>query len=149
MLAYDLFFERTSPEGQSRLNVEELAAGLRRTVEEHPHWVLDVMPSTSALNFPWNLYRAVQEHSTLMAPLMRNDPVSFVDRVIATRRYVQQRDMAVLDRSAHGGDLHWLIAKLHILLRACVLSQLGLTPHEIEKFHRNNRMYEYICGYVK
>lgn len=143
MLAYDLFFEKNYREGESKLNVEALTSKLSQAVEEHSSWVLDMIPSTSALNFPWNLLRVVQEHPTLMAPLVRGDLRRFVDQVVATRRYVQQRDMSVLDRSAQGRDLYWLIEKLHILLRACILLELGIPSHEIDKIFRRNRIYPY------
>jgi len=138
MLAYDLFFEKNCREGEIKLNVEELTAKLNQAVKEYSSWVLDMMPSTSALNFPWSLLRVIQEHWTLMAPLVRNDPHRFVDQVVATRRHVQQRDISVLDRSAQGRDLYWLIEKLHVLLKACILLELGIPSQEINQlFHRN------------
>src|SRR5262249_55791688 len=111
---------------------------------EDPNWVLDMMPSTSTLHFPWNLLRVTQEHSTFMEPLVHSEPRRFVDQVVATRRYVQQKDTSVLNRSAQGRQLYWLIEKLHVLLRACILRELGIPSHEIDQFFRRNLMYTYL-----
>ena len=109
-------------------------------------WLADVMPSVADVSLPWKLAVALDNYRDLMTPLIGNDVEGFVDRVLTTRKYCQNRDSALAEHSLQGADLYWLTEKLKMLVKTLILEWLGIPRDLIVRLVRRNRVYSHLAS---
>jgi hypothetical protein len=91
----------------------------------------------------------LQEHWATVGPLFGGNLAETVEEVMKYRNYVVHRDSDLGDSSDYGANLYWLTQKLIILMKACLLTELGLSSEERVKLFRQNQLYVHIRGLAK
>jgi hypothetical protein len=90
------------------------------------------------------LAKLLGEHAEMMNPLLRTDRQGFIADVITTVNYILRRDAEVGLVASHGAELYWLEAKLRILLKLCLLRELGFSIENIRSFLVKNDVYQHL-----
>lgn len=117
-----------------------------RCSRKESRWLMQVMPTLADVSLPWSLAATLDEHSSLMVPLIGESVESFVERVLTTYKYCRYRDSALLENSAQGAELYWLIEKLKVLVKALILEWLGIPRELVERLIKRNRVYSHLAG---
>jgi ApeA N-terminal domain 1/Apea-like HEPN len=87
----------------------------------------------------------LSEHEEVMRPLLKRDAVEFVAEVTNTLRYVLWRDPEAGIVASSGADLHWMTAKLRILMKLCFLKELGFSKESVQAMFRENGLFIHIA----
>ncbi|MGO9168350.1 MAG: HEPN domain-containing protein [Candidatus Sulfotelmatobacter sp.] len=111
---------------------------------EKRHWLVAIIPDASDLSLPWNLRHALRENAAIVAPLMNKDPDAFVDQVLATLVYIAHRDNEEEPASERREVLYYLIQRLSILLKVCILRQVGFQPKWISRVLSQNKNINFL-----
>jgi len=143
-----LFFRTQGESDQSfHLVLNETIRSFQTHCEgRNSHWLADVMPTAADLALPWNLLAALERHRDVMTPLTGDNIERFVDKIVATRRYCQYRDPALVDRAAQGAELFWLTEKVKVLVKMLILEHLGIPCDLVTKCVKRNRVYSHLVG---
>lgn len=92
------------------------------------------------------LAKLVREHETAMKPLFRSEG-GFITEVINTANYFLRRDPEVGLLASRGAELYWLTAKLRILMKLCLLRELGFSDNQTHSFMVSQRIYKSIINH--
>jgi hypothetical protein len=103
-----------------------------------------IIPDASDLSLPWNLRHALRENAAIVAPLMNKDPDAFVDQVLATLVYIARRENEQEPANARREVLYYLIQRLSILLKVCILRQVGFQPEWISRVISQNKTINFL-----
>ena len=87
-----------------------------------------------------------EEHRVVMAPLFGGDIPRAIREVAELRDYLVLRDSPLGDKPTYGPDLFWLTQKLMILMKACLLSELGISEEDQIAFFQRNQLYNEVSG---
>ena len=104
-------------------------------------WLSQSMASEAEITFPADLFRALEEHKDLMTPLVGDDLKAFVGAVLAKMNTIYRRDGNAGWDPLEGADLYWTTEKLSVLLKACILEEIGIPRDEAHRFLRRNKNY--------
>ena len=85
------------------------------------------------------------EHAEVMGPLLRRDATGFVNEVTNTLFYVLWRDPEAGIVASRGADLHWMTARLRILMKLCILKELAFSTEKIKAMFRSNSLFLHIA----
>jgi hypothetical protein len=96
-----------------------------------------------------HLARLLEEHAATVGPLFGGDTEEAVIELITYRNYIVHRDSDLGDRPSYSRDLFWLTQKLLFLMKACLLTELGLSIEDQSKFFRRNQIYIRILSLTK
>lgn len=66
---------------------------------------------------------------------------AFISKVVSTRNYLTHYDESLKDKAVKGNELELITAQLEILLRVCILEELGFAKQEIVKLFIKNQDY--------
>ncbi len=111
---------------------------------EQRRWLVAVIPDASDLSLPWNLRHALRENAAIVTPLMNKEPDAFVDQVLATQVYIARRDNEEEPATARGEVLYYLIQRLSILLKVCILQKVGCQPEWISRVISQNKHINFL-----
>jgi hypothetical protein len=102
----------------------------------------------SDLVFNEELARLLEEHRVAVGPLFGSEMRRAISELTEHRNYVIYRDSMVGLESDYGPKLFWLTQKLMFLMKACLLTELGIPSERQLKFFQNNQMYAHLVGMV-
>jgi hypothetical protein len=102
----------------------------------------------SDLVFGKELARLLEEHRIAVGPLFGREMKQAISELTEHRNYVIYRDSVVGSESEYGPKLFWLTQKLMFLMKACLLTELGIPSERQLKFFQNNQMYAHLLGLV-
>jgi hypothetical protein len=88
----------------------------------------------------------LEDHWNVAAPLFQNDLARAVSEIVSHRNYVVHRDSNLGRSETFGGDLYWLTLKLMCLMKACLMSELDISPMEQLTYFQRNQMYVHLRG---
>jgi hypothetical protein len=108
------------------------------TTEQQRRWLAAVVPDKSDLGLPWNVLQALEHNGTIVAPLMNKEPTAFVDQVLDSLVYVLRGDNDEESANLRGERLYFLTERLSMLLKVCILRQLGFQPDWIRQVISQN-----------
>jgi hypothetical protein len=94
------------------------------------------------------LAKLLDEHAELMTPLLQTDKWGFIREVLGTLVYTVHRDPPFNQVVSFGAELYWMMAKLRILLKLCLLRELGFSAEKRSSFVGKNRVYQHLCQMV-
>jgi hypothetical protein len=94
------------------------------------------------------LVKLLDEHAELMSPLLQTDKWGFIREVLGTLVYTIHRDPPFNQVVSFGAELYWMMAKLRILLKLCLLRELGFPVEKSRSFFGKNRVYQHLCQIV-
>jgi hypothetical protein len=100
------------------------------------------------LAFAKELARLLEEHRTTVGPLFGNEIGQGISELTRYRDYVIYRDSKVGLESDYGPKMFRLTQKLMFLMKACLLTELGIPSERQLKFFQNNQMYVHLLGLV-
>lgn len=81
----------------------------------------------------------------VMLPLV-GDAHTFARSVTNTRNYLTHYDQRLKDKHASGEELYRLTQKLSVLVRACLLNDLGVTPTQAATMFQRNEEYRHLVS---
>jgi ApeA N-terminal domain 1 len=90
------------------------------------------------------LDKLLSENAELMDPLFKTEKWGFIREVMGTFIYIIHRDPPAHRIVNFGAELHWMTAKLRILLQLCFLRELGFTADRVRSFLARDRNYQYL-----
>lgn len=125
-------------EDNSRL--AKIAASL---CAQDAEWLLarfNEMPSPSLFKCLSDL---VHEHAYLIDPIVPQSD-RFVWDVLNTLRFNLLRDDHMEAASRHGSELYWLMQRLRVLFKACLLTETGFTQQRIRDAFGGNAEYRHM-----
>ena len=93
-----------------------------------------------------HLTRLIHEHASTMIPLFGDNVQEAVANLVRYRNFVVHRDSLISDDPEYGRKLFWLTQRLMFLMKACFLTELGISDEEQLKFFRRNQMYLHVLG---
>jgi hypothetical protein len=91
----------------------------------------------------------LEEHRTTIGPLFGNEIPQAISDVIRYRNYVTCHDFKAGSDSGYGLKIFWLTQKLMFLMKACLLTELGIPSEHQLKFFQHNQMYVHLLGLVE
>lgn len=94
------------------------------------------------------LAKLLDEHAEAMSPLLQTDKWSFIKEILGTFLYTIRRDPPFNQVVSFGAELYWMVAKLRILMKLCLLRELGFTAEKSRSFFGKNGVYRHICQIV-
>jgi hypothetical protein len=94
------------------------------------------------------LAKLLDEHAELMSPLLQSDTWGFIREVLGTLAYTIHRDPPFNQVVSFGAELYWMMAKLRILLKLCLLRELGFSAEKSGSFFGKNHVYQHLCQIV-
>ncbi|MCI0460547.1 MAG: hypothetical protein L0Z62_26635 [Gemmataceae bacterium] len=109
--------------------------------EHDTRWLSRVLPKEQDVDFPWHLLALFQEHSQAIAPLIQGDPVGFIDDFLTLRDSILHGEPLAAQPNPRGRSLHRAVGVLTVLLKACVLKELGFSSDFITAALRRDRGY--------
>lgn len=89
--------------------------------------------------------KLLNEHAEVMNPLLRREQQGFINEVMSTLHYALRRDPEAALAAIHGVELYWMTAKLRILLKLCLLRELGFNAEKSRSFFEKNGVYQHLC----
>jgi hypothetical protein len=93
------------------------------------------------------LAKLLGEHAEMMNPLLRSQQ-EFIADVLNTVNYTLRRDPEVGPAASHGAELYWMMAKLRILVKLCLLRELDFSGEKAHSFFAEDGVYEHLCRIV-
>ncbi len=102
----------------------------------------------SELVFRGQLAKLLEEHRTTVAPLFSNEIGQAISELTKYRSYVVCHDFQAGTDADYGAKMFWLTQKLMFLMKACLLTELGIPGEDQLKFFQRNRMYVHLLGLV-
>jgi hypothetical protein len=137
-----LYFTRRADGVERRAQEEKRLQGvLSRLGGEDADWVRNRLGARPYPPPQDALTALLAEHAEMMQPLLRRDADGFTAEVMNTLRYVLWRDPEAGLAASHGADLHWLTAKLRILMKLCLLKELAFPVEKIRAMLHSNGLY--------
>jgi hypothetical protein len=88
----------------------------------------------------------LQEHKAVVGPLVGDDAAKAAEQVLRYRNYIVHHDSDLGNGPNYNADLFWLTQKLLCLMKACLLTELGIPVEDQLKFFRRNQMYVHILA---
>jgi hypothetical protein len=93
-----------------------------------------------------HLARLLNEHRATIGPLFGDDLPEAAGKLLRFRNFIVHHDSALGQDPDYSRDLFWLTQRLMFLMKACFLTELGISSEEQSKFFRRNQMYVHILG---
>jgi hypothetical protein len=87
----------------------------------------------------------LSEHGEVMKHLLLRDAEAFVTEVTNTLQYILWRDPEKGLVASHGADLHWMTAKLRILMKLCLLKELAFPDEKVMEMLRSDSAFLHIA----
>ncbi len=87
-----------------------------------------------------------EEHWALIGPLFGSSLETAVDEVMTFRNFVVHRDSRLGEDQDYGQRLFWLTQRLMFLMKACLLSELGIQADDRARFFNRNQMYIHLLS---
>lgn len=125
-------------QGVRQRAIAELQMLLHLTEET---WLSQSVSSEAEIMFPVSLFRALEEHQHLMKPLIGDNSRAFVDAVLAKLSAINRRDGRMTRDPLDGADLYWTSERLRVLLKACILEEIGIPRDDAYRYMRRNKIY--------
>src|SRR5262249_22945575 len=76
----------------------------------------------------------LEDHQATVGPLFGNDIEGAVAELIRYRNYVVHRNSDLGDNPNYSENLYWLTQKIMFLMKACLLTELGIPSEDQIKF---------------
>jgi len=106
-----------------------------------------VTPSDQSLGHLFT--KLLEEHWKTVGPLFGLSLEGTVAELMKYRNYVVHRDSDIGKEPDYSRKLYWLTQKLMFLMKACLLTELGFTSDELDRFFRRNQMFVHILNMVE
>ena len=90
----------------------------------------------------------LEEHRATVGPLFGKEIGQAISELAKYRNYVICRDFQAGSDPDYGAKMFWLTQKLMFLMKACLLTELGIPSEDQLKFFQRNRMYVHLLGLV-
>ncbi len=84
------------------------------------------------------------QHADVMNPLLRTSQQGFIDEVMSTVKYFVRRDPELEPAASRRAELYWLVGKLRLLLKLCLLRELGFSAEKSRSFFAGNAIYQHL-----
>jgi hypothetical protein len=91
------------------------------------------------------LAKLLKEHADLMNPLLRTEQQRFINEVMNTAHYIIKRDPELGFAVSRGGDLYWMMVRLRMLMKLCILGEMGVPTEKARSFVAKNAVYQHLC----
>ncbi len=95
------------------------------------------------------LQNLLDQHSSLMTPLLHSDTQRFIENVTATLAYSLCRKQEQRSAASQGSDLYWMTVRLRTLLKLCFLQELGFVQEQVATLLHQNQQYSFLSRMVK
>jgi hypothetical protein len=90
----------------------------------------------------------LEEHRATVGPLFGKETRQAIPELTRYRNYVICHDFQAGTDADYGAKMFWLTQKLMFLMKACLLTELGIPSEHQLKFFQRNRMYVHLLGLV-
>lgn len=130
--------------------VWNILIGLSEPDEE---WLRQILTHANEPRLAQRLNELLIENKDVINPQINNPQDSntrrskFVRRITGTRNYYTHFDKAREAEASKGAELYYLTEKLTILLEACLLGELGVSPDQQPELFRQNDRYNRLTSY--
>lgn len=88
----------------------------------------------------------LREHHETVHPIFPNDERKVIDQIIGYRNFVVHRVAVGVDDKDYGQTLFWLTKRLSFLMKACLLTELGISKDIQKQLFSRSSMFEHIAG---
>lgn len=140
MRHFELYFRSVGPARDAA--PVGLALDLIKQMADTELWLEYSLPDEYEVRLPWSLMAVLEANADLMAPVVGRSLVSFVNDVVVAARYWKTRvprdKKDILDR----GRLLQAIECLSLLLRICVLRELGFESEWVKTVVERSSEYQ-------
>lgn len=130
------------------MRVEE-EARLRQVVSLLPpadaEWLLEHLGDRPRPTFERVLRELVNQHASVMDPLISGRTEKFVSEVTSTLDYITYRESEHETTTRGGADLYWMMEKLRFLIKSCFLAELGFSEAHRTSLFGRNALYQHVC----
>lgn len=145
-----LYYSRT-PEGISQRQSDEsrLKGILKAVSPQDAVWIVEhlgIKPNPPLIDVLRVMH---QKYASILNPLISSRREAFISQVSSTIQYIDNRFDEDYLAASHGADLYWLMQKVRYLIKACILSDLGLDMTLIESLFTRDTYYQHIIGIEK
>ena len=96
--------------------------------------------------FGEQLAKLLEEHRATVGPLFGNEIGKAISELTKYRDYVVCHDFRAGTDADYGATMFWATQKLVFLMKACLLTELGISSEDQSKFFQRNRMYVHLLG---
>lgn len=120
--------------------IEEIMSGVP---DEHRTWLEEVLRHSNEPRLQQRLDDLMGYVGGSLTSIVR-DETTFTRLVKNTRHYLTHFDNHQKKKAAVGADLYWLTRKVHFLLVACLLIEIGFTGSEIKEFFETNHEFLFV-----
>ena len=130
------------PRDEQKIRIKEIVDNVP---DCHKDWLKNALAFSNEKSLKIRLEELLSESITIINPIIK-DSAEFVKKVRDTRNYLTHYDKSGESKAAKGTELHWLTERLLILLKSCLLSELGINKEDQVKLFRSYEKYRYIIG---
>jgi hypothetical protein len=90
--------------------------------------------------------RLLAHHLDAIGPLFGDDVAKAVNEIIQYRNYIVHHDSELGKSPAYSADLYWMTQKLMMVMKACLLSELGMTSKRQAELFARNQLFIHMRG---
>jgi hypothetical protein len=136
-------YDRARAGAQERISAENnrREAILSSISSQDRNWLVPRILPLGIPPFSEILTRLYDEHAPAMAPICSNDRDGFITSAIDARNYIVHHSRSEHSKVELGEEVLWLYEKLTILMKLCLLAELGFQEVERLKFIQNAIYY--------
>ena len=107
--------------------------------EKERELIGSIFPTGPEIEMPFRLLKRLEEHQPLMKQIIGDDFSGFVKSVSDTLAFVERRTALNEHLPIQGENLHYVIQKIHVLIKIILLQEIGFKREKIsEIIERNN-----------
>jgi len=103
-------------------------------------WLEEVLQGANELRFRQRVEELMEKYGECVRPLC-GDRGEFVGRVVATRNYYTHFSGSLVSKAARRTELYLLGQQLSVLIRACLLGELGFSAKERRRLFLRNQEF--------
>jgi hypothetical protein len=139
-------YDRVQAAAQERISVENerRQAILSSIPDDDRMWLIARMLPAGVPPFSEIVARLYEEHARAMGPICSQDREGFVKACIDTRNYIVHHSCPEHGKVELSEDVVWLYERLSILMKLCLLAELGFLEAERLKFIQNATYYKFL-----
>lgn len=113
---------------------------------EHMDWLLAKLKHSNEVSLSQRLKEILSLHSDIAEIYIGNkrQQKDFIHKIVATRNYLTHFDEDKESECAKGKDLLILIEKLKIIIKACLLEEIGMNRSEIKTILEKYKVHSFV-----
>lgn len=110
---------------------------LRDAPKKHRGWLRERMQYGNEPSFHERFRDLVEHTRTALAP-WPDDVEAFIRKVKHTRNFLTHHDQKLKKKAAQGTELHRLTTRVSLIVEACFLAEIGISPENCAELFRND-----------